>query len=42
MSALRAYAPTPAPIAHAVGASMASAGICFVLPRPQAPLPRPH
>ena len=42
MSALRTYRPTPAPVAHAVGASMASASLFFALPRAQAPSPQPH
>ena len=42
MSALRAYRLTPSPVAHAVGASMASACLVFALPRAQAPSPRPH
>jgi len=42
MSALRAYRPTPAPVRHAVGASMASACLVFVLPRLQPSSPKPH
>ncbi len=42
MSALHAYRPKPAPVAHGVGASMASAHLFFILPQAKPSTPARH